>query len=82
MNRFLISYFGLEAPSDFEDDALAEVNDCCEKVLHEKKIVDLSPQSSYIRRQQHQLVQKLGLNSISSGTEPNRRVRIYPKTDD
>jgi predicted RNA-binding protein Jag len=41
--------------------------------------VELSPQNAYIRRLQHQLVQRYGLSSESKGEEPFRRVVIYPR---
>jgi predicted RNA-binding protein Jag len=39
--------------------------------------VELSPQSSYIRRLQHLIAQRNDLASHSFGRDPNRRVRIY-----
>jgi predicted RNA-binding protein Jag len=41
------------------------------------RAVELSPQTSYIRRQQHQLAERYRLQSRSTGLEPNRRVRIF-----
>jgi predicted RNA-binding protein Jag len=38
--------------------------------------VELSPQSAYIRRLQHQLAEQHSLSSRSTGKEPYRRVRI------
>ncbi len=38
--------------------------------------VDLSPQSAYIRRLQHMLVEQHNLTSYSVGKEPKRRVRV------
>ncbi len=42
-----------------------------------EEAVELSPQSSYIRRLQHLIAQRGDLASRSSGRDPNRRVRIY-----
>lgn len=39
--------------------------------------VNLSPQTSYIRRLQHLIAQRSDLSSRSFGKDPNRRVRIY-----
>jgi predicted RNA-binding protein Jag len=39
--------------------------------------IELSPQRSNIRREQHELVRKAKLLSHSLGREPNRRLRIY-----
>jgi len=46
-------------------------------VMSEGEPVELSPQSAYIRRLQHQLAEKHNLSSASQGREPNRRVKIY-----
>ena len=43
----------------------------------EEDSVDLSPQSSYIRRLQHLIAQRSDLSSHSLGKDPERRVRIY-----
>jgi len=40
-------------------------------------VVELSPQSAYIRRLQHLIAERNNLLSKSSGKDPNRRVRIY-----
>ena len=39
--------------------------------------IELSPQNAYVRRLQHQMADEWSLGSLSSGREPNRRVRIY-----
>jgi predicted RNA-binding protein Jag len=39
--------------------------------------VELTPQSSFVRRLQHQLAERYNLTSESRGKEPNRRVKIY-----
>jgi predicted RNA-binding protein Jag len=62
-----------------EDVALREAEEAITQVRDTKKSVDLNPQNSYIRRLQHQTVQKVGLHSESVGDEPKRRVRIYPE---
>ena len=38
----------------------------------------VEPVDSYIRRLQHQFIQRYGLSSESKGTDPFRRVVIYP----
>jgi predicted RNA-binding protein Jag len=40
--------------------------------------VELSPQNNYLRRLQHQIIERYGLASESKGDEPYRRVVIYP----
>lgn len=43
----------------------------------EKGHAELDPQSSYVRRLQHQIVEKHGLASSSMGREPDRHVVIF-----
>ncbi|HLE81663.1 MAG TPA: R3H domain-containing nucleic acid-binding protein, partial [Dehalococcoidia bacterium] len=57
--------------------ALKEAEEAAQKVLGGEREVELSPQSSYIRRLQHQLAERYGLASSSSGQEPLRRVHIF-----
>jgi hypothetical protein len=56
--------------------ALRETEDAIARVLETSAPVDLSPQSAYIRRLQHQLAEQHSLSSRSTGKEPYRRVRI------
>lgn len=62
---------------DEEEVALREAEEATYQVMLHHKPIELSPQSSYIRRLQHQLVEKYNLLSRSTGVEPNRRVRVY-----
>lgn len=62
--------------NDQEDMALREAQEAVERVLETSEAVELMPQTSYIRRLQHQIVEKYDLASSSVGTEPFRRVRI------
>ena len=57
--------------------ALDEAEAAVEQVIEGQKEVELSPQSSYIRRLQHLIAQRSDLSSHSFGKDPNRRVRIY-----
>ncbi|MCS6919293.1 MAG: hypothetical protein NZM28_05945, partial [Fimbriimonadales bacterium] len=61
-----------------EERALREAEEGVEHVLATAEPYELSPQNSYLRRLQHQLVEKYRLLSESVGEEPNRRVRILP----
>jgi stage III sporulation protein SpoIIIAA len=79
--------FAMRPPEGWEDSepafdpteaALLETEAAIQEVLRTSMPVDLSPQNSYIRRLQHQLVEKYRLVSESVGVEPNRRVRISP----
>ena len=56
--------------------ALLEAREAVERVLEFSEPVELMPQSSYVRKQQHQLAEQYELHSYSVGTEPFRRVRI------
>ena len=42
-----------------------------------REVVELSPQSAYIRRLQHLIAERNDLGSRSTGKDPNRRVQIY-----
>jgi stage III sporulation protein SpoIIIAA len=56
--------------------ALRETEEAITRVLDTSAPVELSPQSAYIRRLQHQLAEQHSLSSRSTGKEPYRRVRI------
>ncbi len=62
---------------DTEEIALRETEEAIYQVLLNSQAVELSPQTSYVRRMQHQLAEKYRLQSRSTGLEPNRRVRIF-----
>jgi stage III sporulation protein SpoIIIAA len=57
--------------------AMRETNEAIRKVIAGARMIELSPQNSYVRRQQHQMAQSHNLISHSRGKEPQRRVRIY-----
>lgn len=61
-----------------EERALREAEEGVEYVLTHVQPYELSPQNSYLRRLQHQLIEKYRLLSESVGEEPHRRVRILP----
>jgi stage III sporulation protein SpoIIIAA len=71
--------FGVEDRLSGDEVALREVEDAISEVMASAQPVELSPQNSYIRKLQHQLVQRFGLASESKGTDPFRRVVIYPQ---
>jgi len=74
---------GLQRRADRDDDAtmteaLLEVETAITQVLNgERSSVELQPQSSYVRRLQHQMAERYNLQSESRGREPNRRVKIF-----
>lgn len=65
-----------QMPSSEEDTALRDAEDAIERVMDIGEPQELMPQTSYLRRLQHQMVEKYKLSSESVGTEPFRRVRI------
>ena len=70
--------FGIEGgalPSD-EEAAMTEVEEAVERVQDTGEAVELSPQNSYVRRMQHQLIEQAKLQSESIGVEPRRRLRV------
>ncbi len=78
MQASLTSIFALEL--DPRDAAMRETEDAIGIVLQRAEPVELSPQSAYIRRLQHQMAERANLVSRSRGREPYRRVRLYPET--
>ena len=82
MENMLGDIFNLAPPAEKEDDpatvALLETEQAIERVINgAADAVELTPQSSFIRRLQHQLADRYNLTSESRGKEPNRRVKIY-----
>ncbi len=59
-----------------EDHALREAQTAVQHVLETSEPVELTPQSAYLRRLQHQLANQFQLSSQSVGIDPTRRVRI------
>ena len=66
---------------DNEEIALREAEEAVYQVLLDSQAIELSPQTSYVRRMQHQLAERYRLQSRSTGLEPNRRVKIFKPTD-
>ncbi|HET8569686.1 MAG TPA: R3H domain-containing nucleic acid-binding protein [Candidatus Limnocylindria bacterium] len=61
-----------------EDAALDEARDGIAAVVGgQAEEVELQPQTAYVRRLQHELIERANLASSSSGHEPYRRVRIH-----
>jgi stage III sporulation protein SpoIIIAA len=56
--------------------ALREAEEAVERFHLMNEPIELLPQNSYVRRLQHQFVEKHSLRSESLGVEPYRRVRI------
>ena len=57
--------------------ALKEVRSGALRILEGEKQIELEPRGARLRRIQHELANRYGVNSESSGEEPNRRVLLY-----
>ena len=57
--------------------AMEETEEAVVQVFDGGPSVELSPQTSYVRRLQHQLAERYNLGSASLGREPQRRVVIF-----
>jgi len=78
MENFLSDLFQLDIEPSYTSfgDAMEETEQAIRRVLSGEEAVDLAPQSSDIRRMQHEMAHKAQLGSRSFGREPTRRVRI------
>ena len=61
-----------------EEFALREAREGAERVLRERRPVELLPQNPYLRRLQHEIIARHKLESRSVGKDPRRRVCILP----
>jgi stage III sporulation protein SpoIIIAA len=61
--------------------ALEEARQAITMVMSRQEPIELAPRKAYIRRLQHQLVERFNLSSRSIGDEPMRRLRILPPPD-
>ncbi len=74
----LLDIFGVEAREDPFEEAMQEAQSAINDIkTGTRDMVELRPQNSYVRRQQHELARDADLISHSRGKEPRRRVRIY-----
>src|ERR1700738_2487797 len=72
--------YQLDTPDPTES-ALQETLEGISRAKTTNSMVELSPQNAYVRRLQHQLVERHELTGRSTGKEPNRRLRIYTTAD-
>ena len=77
MEGFLAEMFGVAVENDPLDTAMREAQEAIKQIMSGASSVDLRPQPSAVRRQQHQAVRSANLISHSYGREPQRYVRIY-----
>jgi hypothetical protein len=68
----------IEGDIDETEIALEETRQAIGRVMDRLEPIELSPRKAYIRRLQHQLVERFNLSSRSIGDEPTRRLRILP----
>ena len=68
----------IEGDVDETEVALEEARQAISRVMDRLEPIELSPRRAYIRRLQHQLVERFNLSSRSIGDEPMRRLRILP----
>ena len=76
IEQYLMSVFGLEKQGDTLNAAIREAEEAVRMVETGEESVALSPQSSFIRRLQHQTAERSNLSSYSVGTDPWRHVNI------
>lgn len=76
VERETVDSYSLESHS--LDDVLLETEMAISQLMNgEREVVEMAPQSSYVRRMQHEMADRYNLRSKSRGSEPYRRVRIY-----
>jgi stage III sporulation protein SpoIIIAA len=68
----------IEGDVDETEVALEEAREAITRVMDRLEPAELTPRRAYIRRLQHQLVERFNLSSRSIGDEPMRRLRILP----
>ncbi len=77
---FLRHEFNLsQSDEELEQEAKREAVHACKLAIDESRIVELSPRDRDLRRLQHRISFDSGLNSMSVGEDPTRRIRIYPR---
>jgi nucleoside-triphosphatase THEP1 len=78
MEGILEDLFGVDGGQpDPVEQAIRETEAGIDQVRQGAHSVELSPQSAFVRRRQHELIRQANLFSRSLGKEPKRRVRIY-----
>jgi hypothetical protein len=77
MEGVLEDLYGIDGAADPTQAALDEMQAAIAQIRSGAHSVELSPQTAYIRRQQHEVARQANLFSRSLGKEPKRRVRIY-----
>lgn len=84
MENFLMDVFQKETVEPDQDPfggAMREVREAVMRVRAGSQVVDLAPQSSPVRRRQHELARRAHVESQSQGVEPARFVRVLRRDD-
>jgi hypothetical protein len=77
IEQSLLQMRGPDSQDDPTTAALRETEDAIAAVAFDGKMsVELSPQNAYIRRLQHELANRHGVESTSRGREPFRHVTV------
>jgi stage III sporulation protein SpoIIIAA len=71
----LARVYGVEE-EDQTSTALEEALEAVQRARQTTSDIELAPQNSYVRRLQHQLVERHDMSARSTGNEPNRRLVI------
>ncbi len=77
LEQSLADIYGLRESADKVAIALKEAEEAVKEIKKGKDSLELHPQNSFIRRLQHQLIEKYGLKSESTGQEPQRKVKVF-----
>jgi stage III sporulation protein SpoIIIAA len=77
MRQLLSSIFPSTGRKDPITAAVKEAETAVDQINQGETLIELSPQSSYIRRLQHLVAEQNNLPSDSTGKDPERHVRIY-----
>ena len=78
MESCLADLFSIQSSDSLPyEGAMEETEAAIKRVLSGDRLVDLSPQNAFIRRQQHERARTSNLISHSYGKEPQRHVRIF-----
>ncbi len=78
IENFLRAQFQVGDVRSQDEEALREVEEAIDEALDQGRPVELTPRNNYLRRLQHQIIERYGLISESRGEEPYRRVVIFP----
>ena len=75
MEQVLLQLRPEERP-DRHDQVYRETEDAIAEIMSDGRSNELAPANAYIRKLQHEIANRYNLETISSGREPKRRVRI------